>query len=131
LARRLDAYGLTVYAGCLFPNQEAAQELVQSCSNQLKVIKLDVTNDEDVKSIVDEINSSGLELIALVNNAGMNEYSMIEWGKDLNTFEKLFRVNVFGLIRVTKMCLPMLRKSRGRVINMASTAGKIKYNKIF
>ncbi|CAG2176216.1 unnamed protein product, partial [Oppiella nova] len=42
-------------------------------------------------------------------------------------FEKTFAVNVFGLVRVTKHCLPLLRKSGGRVVNMASVAGRFTF----
>lgn len=48
LARKLDRDGFRVYACCLFPLGEGAQKLKSECSSQLKLIKLDVTSDEDV-----------------------------------------------------------------------------------
>lgn len=49
LAKRLDHMGFIVFAACLFPDGEGAQSLVRKCSSQLKVIKVDVTQDEDVE----------------------------------------------------------------------------------
>ncbi|MGH0149173.1 UNVERIFIED_CONTAM: hypothetical protein FKN15_062838, partial [Acipenser sinensis] len=49
LAKRLDHMGFIVFAACLFSDGEGAQSLVRKCSSQLKVIKVDVTQDEDVE----------------------------------------------------------------------------------
>lgn len=120
---KLDSYGFNVFAGVLFPDSESADKLRANCSERLKVVKLDVTNAEDVKNVVKEIEVSNLELWAVLNNAGISYYSPIEMGNDVEVFEKIFAVNVLGLVRVTKYCLPLLRKSGGRVVNMSSIAG--------
>ena len=44
-------------------------------------------------------------------------------GRGIRLFQNIFAVNVFGVVRVTKACLPLLRQSKGRVINIASIAG--------
>lgn len=48
LARRLDAQGFVVFAGCLFPNGDGAQTLHRESSSNMNILKLDVTKDEDV-----------------------------------------------------------------------------------
>ena len=62
-------------------------------------------------------------LWAVVNNAGVAVYCEIEWCS-VQEFQKIMDVNVFGIVRVTKGFLPLLRQSEGRVINVASLAGK-------
>lgn len=37
---------------------------------------------------------------------------------------RIMDVNLFGMVRVTKTFLPLVKKSRGRVVNMSSLAGK-------
>ncbi|XP_077427229.1 D-beta-hydroxybutyrate dehydrogenase, mitochondrial-like isoform X1 [Vanacampus margaritifer] len=57
LARCLNHKGFVVFAGCLFPLGMGAQNLARQSSGNLKILKLDVTSDEDVqqaKKIVEE-----------------------------------------------------------------------------
>ena len=58
-----------------------------------------------------------------MNNAGVAYTSRIEWGKFQDHFSHLFDVNTFGLVKVTRTFLPLIRQSRGRVINVSSVAG--------
>jgi NAD(P)-dependent dehydrogenase (short-subunit alcohol dehydrogenase family) len=128
VARRLDAYGFHVYAGCLYPEGEGAEKLNGETSRRLKVVKLDVTKDEDVHSVVGLIRESSLELWGIFNNAGIAASVPIEAGHGLEVFQQIFDVNVWGVIRVTKACLPLLRKSKGRVVNMASITGRFAFS---
>ncbi len=64
------------------------------------------------------------ELWAIVNNAG------VLWGfevelTDLEYFKETMEVNGFGPIRVTKAFLPLLRQSRGRIVNITSMGSKL------
>lgn len=49
LAQCLDRKGFVVFAGCLFPEGDGAQRLARQSSSNLKILKLDVTSDEDVQ----------------------------------------------------------------------------------
>jgi len=120
---QLDSYGFHVFAGVLSTDSQSSDRLRAKCSDRLKITKLDVTQEDDVKRVVKEIEESGLDLWAVLNNAGIAQYSLVEMGPGIDIFEKTFAVNVFGLVRLTKHCLPLLRKSGGRVVNMASVAG--------
>lgn len=50
IAKRLDEKGYSVFAGCLLPEEEGARNLRDACSEKLRVVPLDVTSDESVKS---------------------------------------------------------------------------------
>lgn len=62
-----------------------SKTLIKECNDESKMqlVKLDVTSQEDVvhvKQVVDEtLNRTGLELTALVNNAGVGCLNKIEW----------------------------------------------------
>ena len=58
LARKLDQKGVTVYAGCLFPDGEGATDLKNSCSSRLKIVHIDVTSDDLVHNAVDTVKST-------------------------------------------------------------------------
>ena len=63
-------------------------------------------------------------LWGVVNNAGVWYFSEVEM-----TSEKVFRhvmdVNLFGAVNVTKSVLPLIRKAKGRVINVSSLLGEL------
>lgn len=99
IASRLDAYGFKVFAGVLFPDSIGSKELMNKSVNGLEVIKLDVTKIEDADAAVIKIKSSGYQLHALINNAGVASYFPAEFGHDTEDVEKMFNVNVYGLIR--------------------------------
>lgn len=86
---------------------------------------MDVTSAEEVEKVVKEIDECSVPLWAVVNNAGIAIGCPFDWGKDIDQYKQTFEVNVFGVVRVTKNCLPLLRKSKGRVVNVASVAGRI------
>ena len=63
-------------------------------------------------------------LVALINNAGISFSMPVEF-VPLDRMRHLFEVNVFGLVRITQLALPMLRRSHGRVVVVGSVAGVI------
>ncbi|XP_037123696.1 D-beta-hydroxybutyrate dehydrogenase, mitochondrial [Syngnathus acus] len=121
LAQRLDHKGFVVFAGCLFPQGLGAQNLARESSGNLKILKLDVTNDEDVeqaKRIVKE-NLPEKGLWAVVNNAGISDWAEIEWST-IEDFRHMVDINLFGAIRMTVAFLPLVRASKGRMIFVSS-----------
>jgi len=125
LAKRLDNLGFSVFAGCLLPEKDGAQELKELCSDRLHIVPIDVTKDEVVEKAAQYVKKSldGKVLWALVNNAGIAAFTEIEWCP-VSVYEKVINVNALGPIRVTKAFLPILRESSGRVVIVASLAGR-------
>ncbi|CAG5126705.1 unnamed protein product [Candidula unifasciata] len=125
LAERLDKMGYHVFAGCLAPDREGARSLKESTSDRLKIVTIDVTDDFQVSQAVNFVkqNIGDNQLWAVVNNAGVAVFCEIEWCS-VQEFQKIMDVNVFGIVRVTKAFLPLLRQSEGRVVNIASLAGR-------
>lgn len=126
LAKKLSSFGFTVYAGCLIPNGNGAQSL-KEFSDKIKIIKVDVTSDADVfearKLVEVDLKGCKQDLWAIVNNAGILASTEIEMGS-IDPFKSQIEVNTIGVIRVTKSFLPLLRKTKGRVVNVASLAGR-------
>ena len=85
---------------------------------------MDVTKQSDVESVLEAIKQTKLPLWAVVNNAGIGFYIPFDLGRDIDEYKRIFEVNLFGVIRVTKNCIPLLRKSQGRIVNVSSLAGK-------
>ncbi|XP_072033860.1 D-beta-hydroxybutyrate dehydrogenase, mitochondrial-like [Amphiura filiformis] len=124
LACRLDKLGFKVFAGCLVPNGAGARQLLSKSINNLLVVPCDVTSNVSVNSAKDFLsqNLQEHELYAVVNNAGIWRWSEIEWAS-AEMFQNVAEINIYGMIRVTKAFLPMIRRSKGRIVNIGSISG--------
>ncbi|KAH0629141.1 hypothetical protein JD844_010986, partial [Phrynosoma platyrhinos] len=125
LARQLDARGFQVLAACL--TQKGAEELEKATSKRLKTTFLDVTSTESVAAATKWVKGcvGNKGLWGLVNNAGIAiPQGPNEWLKK-DDFAKMISVNLLGMIDVTLHMLPLVRKARGRVVNMSSVNGRL------
>ena len=122
-ALRLDRAGLRVFAGV---RKEAdGQRLKQEASDRLTPIMLDVTDEPQIeaaaKAVADAVGEAGLA--GLVNNAGISVPGPLEF-LPIEDLRWQLEVNVVGQIAVTQAFLALLRKGRGRIVNIGSIAGK-------
>ncbi|OBK99127.1 short-chain dehydrogenase/reductase [Mycobacterium sp. 1245499.0] len=86
-------------------------------------VDLDVTRDESVAAAVEAVIARFGRIDVLVNNAGMGLAGASEENSIAQT-QKLFDLNVFGVIRMTNAVLPhMRRQGSGRIINISSIFG--------
>ncbi|QLY27125.1 SDR family oxidoreductase [Bdellovibrio sp. KM01] len=124
LTRTLCEKGYKVWAGVRKP--ESLDRLTEDFGGLLTVLKLDVTNAHDIEKafkIVQSEMNKNQELI-LVNNAGIAFGGPIE-GLSIEEWKKVFDVNLFGMVEMTSVFLPLIRQTKGRVINMGSISGRV------
>uniref|UniRef100_A0A4D5RQ12 Putative corticosteroid 11-beta-dehydrogenase n=1 Tax=Ixodes scapularis TaxID=6945 RepID=A0A4D5RQ12_IXOSC len=121
LTRKLATKGYHVYAGCLFSNGGGAQELA-SISN-VTVLQLNVTKQDEIDAAYEAIKRSlGHNVLwAVVSNAGTLNVGFIEW-QSTKTIRTDFEVSVLGAVNVSKKFMPLLKKSRGRLLFVSSIA---------
>lgn len=115
--------GFRVLAGVRSAEQV---ELLSSLSlSGLEPILLDVTNEDNVRSVVEYAEQTCPQgLYGLVNNAGMGLPAAVELST-IDEVRQLLEVNTVGPLRMIQGCLPLLRAGRGRVINMSSMNGTL------
>lgn len=85
----------------------------------------DVSRDEEVREMVNQVISDFGQLNILVNNAGMTrfvEHSDLEGLKD-EYWDEIFGVNVKGLFNTCRAAAEELKKQKGCIVNIASIAG--------
>jgi NAD(P)-dependent dehydrogenase (short-subunit alcohol dehydrogenase family) len=120
--------GYITYATMRSPEKDTSiKTAVQKEGLPIRVVQLDVTDDNSVKNAVDHIISEASRIDVLVNNAGYGLGGALE---DLSMEEIKFQyeTNLFGLIRVTQAVLPTMRKQKsGRILNLSSGAGIFGY----
>ncbi|XP_048777810.2 estradiol 17-beta-dehydrogenase 2-like [Ostrea edulis] len=126
LAKQLDKTGFYVFAGCLDVRGDGSRDLTISCSAKLKTIQLDVSKMSQVESalqlVQQELTMKGIQLWGIVNNAGICYIGNVEMMTEAD-MQKIMAVNYMGPVHVCKSFLPLLRRSHGRLVNVASNAG--------
>ncbi|XP_053374121.1 retinol dehydrogenase 7-like [Mercenaria mercenaria] len=136
LAKKLEKLGFNVFAGCL--TKAAVEKFNQTSSSKLKAIEMDVSKDTSIEKAMEIVQRTlpggkahkwpdftFTGLWAVVNNAGiLGGIGSIK----LHTrqdYENTLAVNLYGVIMVTKACMPLVLKEKGRIVNTASVLGRI------
>jgi NAD(P)-dependent dehydrogenase (short-subunit alcohol dehydrogenase family) len=121
-ALHLDHLGFHVYAGVR--RAADADALARVASPRLSPIILDVTDPAAVAAAYQTVRDRQIPLIGLVNNAGTTVPCPLEF-LPLDTLRQQLEVNLVGHVAMTQAFLPLLRRSRGRVVNISSLAGRL------
>ena len=121
-ARTLAGRGWRVFAGVR--KMVDGEALVAGAEGRIMPVILDVTNREQINSVVQEIGTQCGEagLQGVVNNAGIALAGPLEF-MPMEAFERQFEINVLGLIAVTQAVMPMIRAARGRIVLTGSNSG--------
>uniref|UniRef100_A0A8C1NGR1 Hydroxysteroid (17-beta) dehydrogenase 2 n=1 Tax=Cyprinus carpio TaxID=7962 RepID=A0A8C1NGR1_CYPCA len=127
LARFLDSAGMRVFAGVLDELSPGALELKKAASPNVTVLQLDITNSSQITQALQYIQSQTGEtgLWALVNNAGVLGYVCDGEILPIKMYKKCLDVNFIGSVEITQVFLPLIRQSKGRLINISSMAGEV------
>lgn len=120
-ALHLDKLGFRVFASVR--KESDGQALHKEASSRLMPIFLDVTDGDSIAAALDTVAKATCgELYGLVNNAGVSLNGPLEL-VPIAEIKQLMEVNVLGLLAVTQAFLPLLRQSKGRIINISSGHG--------
>jgi len=121
-ARHLAAAGWTVYATARKPETLSGLEAA-GC----KTLALDVTDEASMAAAVSTVTEAEGAVGVLINNAGYSQSGAVE-SIELDSIRRQFETNVFGLIRMSQLCLPGMRdQGWGRVVNIGSMGGKMTF----
>ena len=90
------------------------------------MVKADISDDSECRRLVEETIEKLGRVDALVNNAGTTKYVAHDdlEGLTPEDFERIFRVNVFGVYQMTRAVTPHMKAAgQGAVVNISSIAG--------
>lgn len=124
LCLELDRRGVHVYAGC--HSESGAENLKNEASSRLKTVVIEVTDRtsvENARKVIESDLPTGQSLWALVNNAGIARGMVFDFAL-LEDYREVLEVNFLGVVNVTEVFLPLIKKSRGRIVNVSSIMGR-------
>lgn len=110
-------------------NEEMANEVVsaiRSTGGTAMAVKTDVTDEQDLKTLVERTIAEYGQIDVLVNNAGVFD----KYANSLDTTEPqwdfIFNINVKSVFTLTNLVLPgMISRGKGSIVNIASVAGLV------
>ena len=91
-----------------------------AADEKIHVVHADLMKDEEIAQAVTEAKKLFGGLDILVNNAGWAPVTPLANIK-LEEFDKAFGINTRGLVSITAKSLPLIKKSKGNIINISST----------
>jgi len=124
-----------IFATCRRPSEATAlNNLASQYPERLKIIQLDVTDQQSIDEAVEQVKDEADGLEMLVNNAGILPGGVAGYEKNSATLgyleaeaiESIFRVNTVAPMMIAQAFSDLLRKgSNARLINLSSDAGSI------
>ena len=100
-------------------------EIAKKENLQIRVVELDVNNEDTIKKAIKVILDEKKRIDVLVNNAG---YFLVGCLEDLtiSDLKDQFETNFFGVVRTIQAVLPTMRNQKsGTIVNVSSVAGRI------
>uniref|UniRef100_A0A8C9SIC6 Retinol dehydrogenase 7-like n=1 Tax=Scleropages formosus TaxID=113540 RepID=A0A8C9SIC6_SCLFO len=125
VARQLDRRGFQVIATCM--TEKGCSDLEAAASPNLRTVLLNLTDGASLDRVVELVRSvtGARGLWGLVNNAGRSiPIGPTEW-MQVEDFKKVLDVNLIGMIDITLRLLPLVKRARGRIVNVASVMGRV------
>lgn len=108
-------------------NKQEADAVAEDCQNlgapNVLVLQLDVQNTTSITKAAHDIEETFGHIDVLINNAGVISWEHLEQ-QSIQDIENQIRTNLEGTINVTKITLPLIKRT---IINIASGAGKTGY----
>ena len=105
--------------------EDVIEKIAKEENLPLKVIKLDVDNDDSVQNAIKTIVEEKQRIDVLVNNAGWGIWGTAE-DVSIEEFRAQFETNFFSVVRMIQKVAPIMRKQEtGDIVNISSVAGRI------
>ncbi|XP_043481223.1 3-oxoacyl-[acyl-carrier-protein] reductase FabG-like [Leptopilina heterotoma] len=104
-------------------NLNNLQDVANKCKDPKPfIITGEITNENDVKNILDSTITHYGKLDVLINNAGTLESGSIE-NTSLEQYDRVFNTNVRSIYQLTMLAVPHLIQTKGNIVNVSSVNG--------
>lgn len=118
--------GFRVYASVPDLAQgDSIEAAIRRFAVTVRILRLDVTEPDSIRQAVDVVMAETGPIYGVVHSAGLGLRGFFEDTSETE-MRRLFDVNVFGVMAVTRAVLPVMRAHRcGRIVILSSSAGRI------
>jgi 3-hydroxy acid dehydrogenase / malonic semialdehyde reductase len=107
---------------------EQLRASLEDHEHRVRVAQVDVRDRPAVSAEVEALERDGTVPDVLINNAGLAAGFDLFQNADPADWDRMIDTNVKGLLNVTRAVMPlMIRRGRGHIINIGSTAGHLTY----
>jgi short-subunit dehydrogenase len=105
---------------------QALADEIEAAGGQALPVATDVTHLDDIQHLVEVALARFGRIDVLFNNAGFGRMKWLEELEPVKDIDLQLKVNIFGVIQMTRAVLPyMIQQRSGHIINMASVAGLV------
>ncbi|KAI6231441.1 hypothetical protein M3Y95_00382100 [Aphelenchoides besseyi] len=116
--------GMNVFAACLTDEGvEGIRREASDLSGTIHAFRMDVTSDQSVESarqfVEEKLDGNGLD--GVVNNAGVAGEFVWDFFQTPDAYRDVYEVNLIGVVRVTHAFRDLLKKAKGRIVNVSSS----------
>jgi NADP-dependent 3-hydroxy acid dehydrogenase YdfG len=124
-AEALAAEGASVVVAARRADElETLADTIESNGGDVLVVPTDVTEEDDIDSLVEAVTAEYGRIDILVNNAGVMLVEPLERAERSN-LRQMVEVNLLGLMTLTHAVLPVMQEQRaGHIVNVSSVAGR-------
>jgi NAD(P)-dependent dehydrogenase (short-subunit alcohol dehydrogenase family) len=106
-------------------NPQSVTSAFPDAGNRLLAVPLDLRDEKQIASVIEQSVATFGRLDVLINNAGHGLTGAVEEASDAE-ISSVYEINVFGLLRLTRAVLPYLRKQKsGHIVNLSSIGGLV------
>lgn len=125
IAENFSLLGASVVVGDVSKDTSVVQAIT-SRGGKCVLLHCDVSDPTSIEAFAKSVcEQHGGRIDVLVNNAGTNGACHLVENMPLDAWERTFRINVTGMMLVTKAFIPQLRaRGRGAIVNIASNTGR-------
>ena len=116
--------GFRVFAGVR--NNADGDALVARSSGELTPVRIEITDEASISGAVETVEGAVGKrgLFGLVNNAGIVKPGPLEF-QPIADFRRQLEVNLIGQVAITQAFLPLIRRGKGRIVNVGSIGGHL------
>ncbi|MBL7739555.1 MAG: SDR family oxidoreductase [Chitinophagaceae bacterium] len=116
--------GCTVHIVDLDENAQIIADTINAAGGHAFFHRCNVSVQSEVKEIIDSISASGKSIHILVNNAGVAHVGTAETTAE-SDIDRLYNVNIKGVYNCLHEVIPVMKRTGGVILNMASIASTV------
>ncbi len=124
ITQRLAQEGITVIASAR--SEEKLRSLAQTNPKFILPFPCDVTQSEQVQSLIQYTIDTCGKIDLLINNAGLGRFAPLDELKE-EDWNEMMQVNLTGVFLACKYAIPHLKETKGHIINISSVAGTVAF----